>query len=66
MKRLLVGIITPMSEALISQIDDFRSRNHMRSRSQAIRELIRRGLEAEQQVARGGLISRSAFYFPRT
>jgi metal-responsive CopG/Arc/MetJ family transcriptional regulator len=37
-------IITPMPQTLIEEIDDFRFGNRMPSRSQAIRELIRRGL----------------------
>jgi metal-responsive CopG/Arc/MetJ family transcriptional regulator len=37
-------IITPMPKTLIEEIDDFRWGNRMPSRSQAIRELIRRGL----------------------
>jgi hypothetical protein len=37
-------IITPMPKTLIEEIDDFRFGNRLPSRSQAIRELIRRGL----------------------
>jgi metal-responsive CopG/Arc/MetJ family transcriptional regulator len=37
-------IVTPMPKTLIEEIDDFRFGNRLRSRSQAIRELFRRGL----------------------
>jgi metal-responsive CopG/Arc/MetJ family transcriptional regulator len=41
-------IITPMPKTLIDEIDDFRWGNRMPSRSQAIRELIRRALDSEK------------------
>jgi metal-responsive CopG/Arc/MetJ family transcriptional regulator len=37
-------VIIPMDRALLDQIEDFRYRERMPFRSQAIRELIRRGL----------------------
>jgi metal-responsive CopG/Arc/MetJ family transcriptional regulator len=43
-------IITPMPKTLIDEIDDFRWGNRMPSRSQAIRELIRRGLGTESKT----------------
>jgi metal-responsive CopG/Arc/MetJ family transcriptional regulator len=37
-------VIVPMDRALIEQIDDFRYRERIPSRSETIRTLIRRGL----------------------
>jgi metal-responsive CopG/Arc/MetJ family transcriptional regulator len=39
-----VRVIVPMTPALIEQIDDYRYRERIPSRSEAIRTLIRRGL----------------------
>jgi metal-responsive CopG/Arc/MetJ family transcriptional regulator len=43
-----------MPKTLIEEIDDFRWGNRMPSRPQAIRELIRGGLEVEHRRQRGG------------
>jgi metal-responsive CopG/Arc/MetJ family transcriptional regulator len=37
-------VIVPMAPSLIEQIDDYRYRERIPSRSEAIRALIRRGL----------------------
>jgi metal-responsive CopG/Arc/MetJ family transcriptional regulator len=39
-------VITPMPDALLRAIDDFRFGNRLASRSEAIRRLIELGLEA--------------------
>ena len=39
-------VITPMPKWLVQAIDDYRFSNRFPSRAEAIRELIRRGLEA--------------------
>ena len=40
-------IITPMPQALVDRIDDYRFANRMASRAEAVRHLIERGLEAK-------------------
>lgn len=42
-------IITPMSKSLVQAIDDFRFSSRMPSRAEAIRRLIRLGLDAVHQ-----------------
>ena len=48
-------VIIPVSASLLVEIDDFRFANRIPSRSEAIRTLIRRALEAsrKQEACRG-------------
>jgi metal-responsive CopG/Arc/MetJ family transcriptional regulator len=43
-------IIVPMPPKLIREIDDFRWANRIPSRAEAIRQLIRRGLKANNRA----------------
>jgi metal-responsive CopG/Arc/MetJ family transcriptional regulator len=40
-------IITPMPQALVDKIDDYRFKNRMASRAEAIRQLIEKGLATD-------------------
>ena len=46
-------VITPMPKSLVEAIDDYRFANRMPSRSEAIRRLVRLGLEAAEKAAAG-------------
>jgi metal-responsive CopG/Arc/MetJ family transcriptional regulator len=39
-------IITPMPTALVEKIDDYRFKNRLASRSEAIRRLVEKGLSS--------------------
>jgi Arc/MetJ-type ribon-helix-helix transcriptional regulator len=47
-------VMTPMSEALIAEINNFRFETRRESQSDAVRELLRRGLESwhEEKAAK--------------
>ena len=47
-------VITPMSEAMVEEINDFRFEERCASQADAVRELIKRGLEAWRKSKKGG------------
>lgn len=47
------SVITPMPVALVQAIDDYRFTQRIQSRAEAIRQLIKLGLEAAGQGEKG-------------
>jgi len=47
-------VITPMSEAMVKEINDFRFGERCGSQAEAIRELVRRGLDVWRKGKKGG------------
>jgi metal-responsive CopG/Arc/MetJ family transcriptional regulator len=47
-------IITPMPQALVARIDDYRFKHRISSRAEAIRRLIEASLDADQSKTASG------------